>query len=208
MARYTGASCRICRREGAKLFLKGQRCVSSKCAFTRRSYAPGSHRNMRIKLSNYGLQLREKQKVKRIYGVLERQFRRYFHKADKVKGITGEVLLQLLERRLDNIILRAGFAVSLHQARQFVSYGHVTVNGGKVDIPSFSVNKADKIQIKGKEKFIKLIKENLENTKDIAVQGWISVDNAKFSIEILDLPSRTHVPFAVQEQLIVELYSK
>ncbi len=209
MARYTGASCRICRREGTKLFLKGLRCGTDKCAFSRRSYPSGQHgKGRRRKISDYGLQLREKQKVKRIYGVLERQFRRYFHEADRLEGVTGELLLQLLERRLDNVILRSGFAVSLSQARQFVRYGHVTVNGKKVDIPSYLVVSGEKIKIETKEKLVKQIKENLEITKERIVPSWLNVDGANLQAEIVKLPSREEIPFAVQEQLIVELYSK
>lgn len=209
MARYTGASCRICRREGTKLFLKGLRCNTDKCAFARRTYPSGVHgKSRRRKISDYGLQLREKQKVKRIYGILERQFRRYFHEADRLEGVTGELLLQLLERRLDNVILRAGFAVSLPQARQVVRYGHVTVNGKKVDIPSYLVVSGEKIKIETKEKLAKQIKENLEITKERIVPSWLNVASADLKVEITKLPSREEIPFAVQEQLIVELYSK
>ncbi|MFH1063030.1 MAG: 30S ribosomal protein S4 [Candidatus Omnitrophota bacterium] len=212
MARYTGPSCRICRREGSKLFLKGARCATDKCAFTRRSYPAGQHGASRgrgrSKISDYGLQLREKQKVKRIYGVLERQFRRYFYEADRLEGVTGELLLQLLERRLDNVILRTGFAVSLTQARQFVRYGHVQVNGKKVDIPSFLVVAGLSIQIKAKDSLIKLVRENLEITKDRTIPSWLRVDTANLKAEVLKMPLREEVPFAVQEQLIVELYSK
>ncbi|MCP4648958.1 MAG: 30S ribosomal protein S4 [PVC group bacterium] len=208
MARYTGPSCRICRREGSKLFLKGKRCGTDKCSFNRRSYAPGQHGQRRTKISDYGLQLREKQKVKRIYGVLERQFRKYFHESARAKGVTGEILLQMLERRLDNVILRTGFAVSLPQARQIVRYGHVTVNGRKVDIPSFLVHKEDSIQIKCKDKLVKLIKDNLEITQERIKPSWMGIDAANLKAEIKNLPARDEVPFAVQEQLIVELYSK
>ncbi|MFH2137802.1 MAG: 30S ribosomal protein S4 [Candidatus Omnitrophota bacterium] len=208
MARYTGPSCRICRRQGSKLFLKGKRCGTEKCAFNRRSYAPGQHGQRRTKISDYGLQLREKQKVKKIYGVLERQFRRYFHEAAGAKGITGEILLQILERRLDNVLLRTGFAVSLPQARQIVRYGHVKVNGRKVDIPSFLVGVDDKIQVSCKEKLVKLIKENIDVTQERIKPSWLSVDSANLKAEIKSLPARDEVPFAVQEQLIVELYSK
>jgi small subunit ribosomal protein S4 len=212
MARYTGPSCRICRREGSKLFLKGARCATDKCAFTRRSYPAGQHGATRgkgrSKISDYGLQLREKQKVKRIYGVLERQFRRYFYEADRLEGITGELLLQFLERRLDNVILRSGFAVSLTQARQFVRYGHVQVNGKKVNIPSFLVVAGLTIQIKAKDSVIKLVRENLEITKDRTIPSWLKIDTANLKAEVLKMPLRDEVPFAVQEQLIVELYSK
>ncbi|MCK4993593.1 MAG: 30S ribosomal protein S4 [Candidatus Omnitrophica bacterium] len=209
MARYTGASCRICRREGTKLFLKGLRCSTDKCAFVKRSYPSGQHgKGRRRKISDYGLQLREKQKVKRIYGVLERQFRRYFHEADRLEGVTGELLLQLLERRLDNVILRTGFAVSLPQARQIVRYGHVTINGKKVDIPSYLVTTGEKIKIQTKEKLTKQLKENLKITKERIVPSWLNVDSKDLKAEIAKLPTREEVPFAVQEQLIVELYSK
>lgn len=208
MARYIGAACRICRREGAKLFLKGKRCNTEKCSFNRRQYSPGQHGQARVKLSDYGLQLREKQKVKRIYGVLEKQFRRFFRMAARTKGNTGQILLQLLERRLDNVVLRSGFAVSLAQARQIVRYGHVLVNNKRVDIPSYLVGKEDKVQIKGKEKLIKLIKENIETTKDRRIPSWLNVDANNIKAEITKLPARDEVPFPVQEQLIVELYSK
>lgn len=208
MARYTGPSCKICRREGAKLFLKGFRCSTDKCAFNRRSYPSGEHGKARTKLSDYGLQLREKQKVKRIYGILERQFRRYFYEADRLEGVTGELLLQLLERRLDNVVLRCGFAVSLTQARQLVRYGHVRINERKVDIPSYLVTEGQKIQISSKDKLIKQVKENLEITKDRIVPSWLSVDATNIKAEVKKLPVRTEVPFSVQEQLIVELYSK
>jgi len=208
MARYTGPSCRICRREGAKLFLKGIRCSSEKCAFSRRSFPSGQHGKARTKLSDYGLQMREKQKVKRTYGILERQFRRYFFKAEGLPGVTGEVLLQLLERRLDNVILRSGFAVSLTQARQFVRYGHVKINGHKVDIPSYIVSAGQSVQLAGKATLMKLVKENIEATKDRAIPTWLKVDAAQCKTEMVRLPIRSDVPFAVQEQLIVELYSK
>ena len=208
MARYTGPSCRICRREGSKLFLKGKRCTTDKCSFARRSYAPGQHGQRRTKISDYGLQLREKQKVKRIYGVLERQFRKYFHEAARHKGVTGEILLQILERRLDNVVLRSGFAVSLPQARQIVRYGHVKVNDRRVDIPSFLVSPSDKIQVLGKEKLMKLLKDNHEVTQGQAKPTWLEVDSANFKTAVKTLPERSNVPFAVQEQLIVELYSK
>ena len=208
MARYTGPSCRLCRREGAKLFLKGTRCTTEKCAFARRSFPPGMHGKMRTKISDYGLQLREKQKVKRIYGVLERQFRRYFHVAARRKGVTGEFLLQQLERRLDNVVLRAGFALSLPQARQIVRYGHVTVNGRRSSIPSCQVNINNVVEIKAKESVVKLVKDCLEITKDRTVPTWLTVDRTHVKATMTRLPARDDVPFAVQEQLIVELYSK
>ncbi len=208
MARYIGASCKLCRREGAKLFLKGRRCNSDKCAFVRRSYPSGQHGRRRIKQSDYGLQLREKQKVKRIYGVLERQFRRYFHEADRTEGVTGEILLQILERRLDNVLLRAGFALSLAEARQIVRYGHVKVDGKKVDIPSYQIASGQNVSVHGKEKLAQVVKSNLETAKDNGAPSWLKVDAANMKAEVLGLPKREDVPFAVQEQLIVELYSK
>ena len=208
MARYIGPSCRLCRREGTKLFLKGIRCNSEKCAFAKRSFAPGQHGRRRTKISDYGLQLREKQKVKRMYGILEKQFRRYFHDAASAKGITGEILLQILERRLDNVIYKSGFAASLAQARQVVRYGHVVVNGKKVDIPSFLVKKDDSIQVKAKEKLLKVIKENIEVFKDRAIPSWLAVDAAKIRTDVKNLPAREDSPASIQEQLIVELYSK
>ncbi len=208
MARYTGPVCRLCRREGLKLFLKGARCNSEKCSFGKRSYSPGQHGKSRSKVSDYGLQLREKQKVKRIYGVLERQFRRYFHAAAQTKGITGEVLLQLLERRLDNVVYRSGFAVSPAQARQLVRYGHVKVNGRKVNIPSFLVSVEDTVQMREGEKLAKQIRENLEMTKDRKIPSWLKVEATKLEARMSALPRRDEVLFPVQEQLIVELYSK
>ncbi|MBU2541866.1 MAG: 30S ribosomal protein S4 [Candidatus Omnitrophica bacterium] len=211
MARYTGSKCRLCRREGTKLFLKGSRCLTDKCAFTRRSYSPGEHgqgRRSRSKLSNYGMQLREKQKVKRIYGILEKQFRRYFVIASKKSGATGEVLLQLLERRIDNVIFRSCIAASRNQARQFVRHAFISINGRKVTIPSFLVKPDSKITIKPKGKLANLIKENLEANKERAVPAWMRADHEKLTLEILKLPERSDVQFPISEQLIVELYSK
>ncbi len=208
MAKYQDAVCRLCRREGAKLFLKGSRCYTGKCAISRREYAPGQHGQGRIKLSDYGLQLREKQKLKRIYCVLERQFRRYFKIAEKSKGVTGEVLLQLLERRLDNVIQRAGFASSGAEARQMVVHRHVKVNGRTVDIPSYFVKVGDSIKIVGKEKTIKQIKDNIERTKDKGSPKWMETDLNNLEAKIIKLPAREDIGFPIQEQLIVELYSK
>lgn len=208
MAKYADAVCRLCRREGVKLFLKGPRCYTAKCAASRREYAPGQHGQGRIKLSDYGIQLREKQKLRRIYGVLERQFRRYFKIASKSKGVTGEVLLQLLERRLDNAIFRTGFALSRAEARQVVSHGHVMVNGRVVDVPSYMLKVGDSIQLKGNEGFVKGLKENIEIAKDRGVPKWMAVDANAFSAKISKLPGRDDVGFPIQEQLIVELYSK
>lgn len=209
MARYIEAVCRLCRREGVKLFLKGTRCVTDKCSVSKRSYSPGQHGQARVKLSDYGLQLREKQKVKRIYGILEKHFRHLFEIASKSKGITGEMLLQLLERRLDNVIFRLGFAVSRANARQIVKHGFVYVNNKRVDIPSFLVKKDDIIQIKTKnEKFLNKIAEMIELTKDRGVSGWLEVDDKNFSGKVVRLPQKEDVGFPIREQLIVELYSK
>jgi small subunit ribosomal protein S4 len=209
MARYTASSCRVCRREGAKLFLKGQRCYTEKCAFDKRSYAPGQHgKGQRTKLSNYGLQLREKQKVKKIYGILERQFRKYFQSASRSKGITGSKLLELLERRLDNVIFRSCFASSRPEARQIVMHGHVLVNNRKVDIPSYSVKSGDIVVIKPKEKTAKRVKESVEKLKDRGLPSWIEVDKEGLKSKIARLPERSDMAADIKEQLIVELYSK
>ena len=211
MARYTGAVCRLCRREGIKLFLKGQRCFSEKCAIEKRNFVPGEHgRNVRMrrKLVGYGLQLREKQKVKRMYGVLEKQFRRYFEKAARKKGITGTLLMQLLERRLDNIVYRLGFASSRNQARQFVLHGHVQVNSRKTTIPSYLVSKGDEIAIRQKSQENVLIKSNLEDVLGQGVPGWLELDGQNFKGQVLELPEREHLTIPVEESLIVELYSK
>ena len=209
MARYIEAVCRLCRREGEKLFLKGTRCSTEKCAMAKRPYAPGQHgERRRTKLSNYGLQLREKQKVKRIYGVLERQFRRYFKIASKTKGVTGKVLLQSLERRLDNVIFRMGIAISRSQARQIVRHNHIHVNNRRVNIPSYSVDKDDIIQVKTKEKALKKIKENLEISKERTVPSWLEFDAAALTAKVVRLPEKEDIQQPIEEQLIVELYSK
>ena len=209
MGRYTGAVCRLCRREGEKLFLKGTRCFTEKCGVARRAYPPGQHgEGRRTKLSNYGLQLREKQSVKRIYGVLERQFRKYFEIASKKKGVTGKVLLQLLERRLDNVIFRMGLSISRAQARQIVRHNMVYVNNKRVNIPSFLVEKDDVVQVKVKEKASKKIKEILEISKDRTVPSWLQYDSSSWSAKILRLPEKEDIQQPIQEQLIVELYSK
>jgi len=209
MARYKGAVCRLCRREKEKLFLKGTKCVTEKCPVSRRSYIPGEHgKTARFKLSNYGLQLREKQKVKRMYGVLEKQFRRYFHIAAKSKGVTGKILLQLLERRLDNLIFRAGIGLSHAQARQIVRHNFVYVNSKRVNIPSYLVKAEDIINIKTKKKADKLIKDNIELSKERTQPGWLEVNKDKLEIKILRLPEKEDIQQPIQEQLIVELYSK
>jgi small subunit ribosomal protein S4 len=209
MARRTGAMCRLCRREGIKLFLKGTRCVSEKCSFDKRGYNPGQHgQRRRGKLSDYGMQLREKQKVKRIYGILEKQFRGYFQKAERQKGVTGETLLQILERRLDNVVFRACFASSRAQARQMVKHNIVRVNDEKVNIPSFIVKKGDIVHIKVNSENSKIMEENLKVNKDRGIPKWLDLNDMQFSVTIKELPARDDVGFPVEEQLIVELYSK
>jgi len=208
MARYTGPVCRLCRREGEKLFLKGTRCETEKCGITKRNYAPGQHGQLRIKLSNYGLQLREKQKVKRMYGILERQFRKYFNIAAKRKGVTGKVLLQLLERRIDNAVFRLGLATSRAEARQLVRHNFVYVNSRRVNIPSYLIELSDTIELKPKEKSLKAIRENLEMAKSREVPSWLQFDAAKLAATVLRLPEKEDIPQQIQEQLIVELYSK
>lgn len=209
MAKYTGPSCRLCRRETMKLFLKGPRCYTEKCGVARRDFPPGQHGQMRAaKLSNYGLQLREKQKVKRIYGVMERQFRRYFQIASKSKGVTGKVLLQELERRLDSVLFRLCFATSHMQGRQIVRHGSVYVNNRRVNIPSFSVKQGDLIEVKGKEGVKKAIKANIELSKDRGVPHWLESDLENLKGKVLRLPDREDIQMPIQEQLIVELYSK
>jgi len=209
VARYINAVCRLCRREGEKLFLKGTRCFTEKCSVAKRAYPPGQHgQGRRTKLSNYGLQLREKQKVRRMYGILEKQFRRYFAIASKSKGVTGKVLLQLLERRLDNVVFRLGLAISRPQGRQIVRHNQIYVNSKRVNIPSYLVSKDDIIQLKAKEKAILKIKENLEISKERAVSGWLEFNPAEMTAKVLRLPEKEDIQQQIQEQLIVELYSK
>lgn len=208
MARYIRPSCRLCRREGQKLFLKGTRCVGDKCAVTRRTYAPGQHGQIRTKESNYGLQLREKQKVKRLYGVLEKQFKHFFKIAERSKGVTGPTLLQLLERRLDNLIFRANYAASRAQARQLVQHGSVYVNNRRVDIPSYTVKVGDEVTIKTNEAAGKRLAEMFESLKDRLVPKWLEVDSKNLKVKITAMPARDDVGFPIQEQLIVELYSR
>jgi small subunit ribosomal protein S4 len=209
MARYTDAVCRLCRREVEKLFLKGPKCNTEKCPVTKRAYAPGQHgAGRRQKLSNYGVQLREKQKVKRMYGVLEKQFRKYFAIAERTKGVTGKVLLQLLERRLDNVVFRMGVAVSRAQSRQMVRHNMVNVNSRRVNIPSFLIDAGDEIEIKVKDKVLNKIKENLELTKDRDVPKWLEFNRQDLKAKISRLPEKEDIRFTIQEQLIVELYSK
>jgi small subunit ribosomal protein S4 len=209
VARYTGPVCRLCRREGIKLFLKGPRCFSDKCAIEKRNFAPGQHgRDRKAKIVGYGLQLREKQKAKRMYFTLESQFRAYYEKANAAPGVTGELLLQQLERRLDSVAFRLGFAISRRQARQVVRHGHVEVNGRKVNIPSFQVSVGDEIRVREASKTLPVF----EGARDYSGQGaqpqWISVDRNNMSGKILSLPKREDIHLPVNEQLIVELYSK
>ena len=207
MARYTGASCRLCRREGQKLFLKGERCYGTKCALEKRNYAPGQHgQDRRSKTTEYGLQLREKQKAKRFYGILETQFRNYFEKAAKKKGQTGENLLVSLETRLDNVIFRMGFASSRKEARQLVTHNHFVVNGKKQNIPSFCVKAGDVIKVKEKSTASPKFKE----IKDMAIStpSWITVDTEKLEGKVVAMPTREEIDTPIAEHLIVELYSK
>lgn len=207
MARYTDAKCRLCRREGLKLFLKGDRCNTEKCAIERRAYAPGEHGQGRGKRSDYGIQLREKQKVRRTYGILEQQFRLYFKKAERMKGVTGENLLQLLERRLDNVIYRTGFAASRSEARQVVRHRHITVNGKVVNIPSFLVKPGYEVAVREKSRTHGRVSV-LAETPSREAPNWMEVDLKEFKASIVSLPTREHVDLPVQESLIVELYSK
>lgn len=206
MARYTGPSCRICRREGTKLFLKGDRCYTDKCSVSKREYAPGQHGQQRKKVSEYGLQLREKQKTRKFYGVLESQFRKYFEMAVKRKGITGENLLQILETRLDNVVYRIGYANSRAEARQLVRHAHFLLNGKKVNIPSLLVSAGDVIEVREKSKDIPSIKAMGEVTRSIP--KWLDVDTNSFTGKIVAMPSREEVDLPVKEHYIVELYSK
>jgi small subunit ribosomal protein S4 len=209
MARYIGPVCRLCRREGMKLFLKGERCYGEKCAIEKRNVPPGQHgRARKAKMVGYGVQLREKQKVKRTYGVLENQFRRYFEEADRQKGITGELLLQMLERRLDNVVYRLGFATSRAQARQLVRHGHFTVNGKKVDIPSFAVRQGDTVAVRQGSVQNPTIQHAMEEVKGRGIPEWLALEGAAPAGRVSQLPSRAQINLPVQEQLIVELYSK
>ena len=209
MGRYTDAVCRQCRREGEKLFLKGDRCYSDKCAVERKNYSPGMHgQGRRQKVSEYGLQLREKQKTRRIYGILEKQFRNYFAKADRQQGITGENLLILLERRLDNVVYRLGFAASRKEARQLVNHGHFTINGKKASIPSMLVKVNDVIQVKEKSKELAKFQEIKEQAAYKTPPEWLSVDVENLTGRVLAYPVREQIDTPVNEQLIVELYSR
>ena len=209
MATYREAKCRLCRREGEKLFLKGTRCFTEKCAFERRGYAPGEHgKDRRQKETSYGQQLRMKQKARRIYGVLETQFRNYFAKAEHQKGVTGSNLLLMLERRLDNLVFRLGFAPSRSSARQLVRHRHFTVNERIVDVPSFQVRVGDEIRVRPGSKDLTAIQSSLEGNKGREMMSWLSLDSEKLAGRILEYPTRGNIPTKVTEQLIVELYSK
>ncbi len=208
MARYTKSVCRLCRRENLKLFLKGERCYTEKCAIDRRNYPPGQHGQSRKKFSDYGTQLREKQKVKRLYGILENQFRNTFKEADRQKGITGEILLSLLERRLDNTVYRLGFANSRNEARQLVKHSHFLVNQTKVNIPSYLVKPGDIIQLREKSKKVVRILESLEGVARRGVPQWLELDKEQLKGSVKALPTREDITIPIQEKLIVELYSK
>jgi small subunit ribosomal protein S4 len=207
MARYTGPVCRLCRRERMKLFLKGAKCDTMKCPVERKPYPPGQHGRGRIRDSEYLLQLREKQKCRRIYGMLEKQFRNLYALAAREKGITGENLLRMLEQRLDNVVFRAGFSASRNQARQFVRHGHVNVNGKRVTIPSYMVKKGDVIELGAKAQKMIVVRHNLD-TIDRAVPMWLEVEGSSHKATVRDLPMREQIDIPVREQLIVELYSK
>ena len=208
MARYTGAVCRLCRREGAKLFLKGDRCYTEKCSFSRREYAPGEAGRKRVKESEYRMQLREKQKTKRLYGLLEKQFHHYYEMASRQQGVTGENLLRILESRLDNVVYRLGFAKSRAEARQQVRHGHIYVNGRRVDIPSFRVRPGDLVSVAPKAKDMLVIKSALISNERVSVPAWLEVDIEKLQGSVLSLPQRDQIDSDIREQLIVELYSK
>ena len=208
MSRYRGSVCRLCRRENMKLFLKGDRCFSDKCSFDRRGYPPGEHGQKRGKMSDYGTQLREKQKVRRIYGVSEQQFRIFFKEADRQKGVTGSNLLNLLERRLDNVVFRMGFVNSRNQGRHFVRHNHFTVNGKKANSPSFLVKNGDVVELKEKSRNIQAISDSLEAVVRRGMPQWIQLDKDNFKGAVTGMPAREDITLPIQEQLVVELYSK
>lgn len=208
MARYLGSVCRLCRREGTKLFLKGARCFTEKCAIERRSYAPGQHGQDRPRLSEYQMQLREKQKLKRIYGLLERQFRAYFLKAERRKGITGENLLQMLERRLDNVVYKLGLASSRSEARQFVNHGHFLVNGKIVNIPSYITKIGDVIEVKPSSRSMTRVQASLSTVDGRGVPSWLELDKEQYRGRVKALPTKEEIALPVNEQLVVELYSR
>lgn len=208
MARYTGPSCRLCRRQNMELFLKGERCYTDKCAIKRRNYPPGQHGQLRVKVSDYGTQLREKQKVRRIYGILEKQFRGYFHEADRMRGVTGENLLSLLERRLDNTVYRLGFASSRTEARILIRHCHFTLNGRKVNIPSIQCRVGDVIELREKSRSVTCITESLEAVVRRGHPQWLELNKDAFKGIVKALPIREDITLPIQEQLVVELYSK
>jgi len=209
MARYRGPVCRLCRREGEKLFLKGERCQTEKCAIERRAYAPGQHgRDRRLRITPYGLQLREKQKARRIYGIMERQFRNYFQAAARMPGVTGENLLRILESRLDNLVYRMGFAPSRKSARQLVLHGHFTVNGKKVSVPSYQARPGDVVSVREDSRNLPLIQGTIENRGGRDLPDWLESNTRTLKGRLLRLPSRDAIPTTIQENMIVELYSK
>lgn len=208
MARYIGPVCKLCRRENLKLFLKGDRCYSDKCAFDRRPYPPGQHGQGRIKFSEYAVRLREKQKVRRMYGIFERQFRRYFQFADQSKGVTGENLLRFLERRLDNVVYRIGFASTRSEARQLVRHNHVLVNGKRVNIPSYLTRANQTVSIRERSKKIARIAESMEAVERRGPVSWLELDKANFQGVVKQLPARDDITMPIQEQMIVEFYSR
>jgi len=209
LARYIGSVCKLCRREGTKLFLKAERCYTDKCGITRRSYPPGQHGQARVKQSEYCIQLREKQKIRRLYGVLESQFRGYFEKAERMKGVTGDNLLQLLERRLDNVVQRVGFAGSKKEARQLVRHGHLLVNGRKVNIPSYLLKAGDIVELREKSRGIVQIQQTLTAVEKRGFPSWLEIDKTQFRGKVLSIPARDECTMpSVKEQLVVELYSK
>lgn len=208
MARYSGPLCKLCRREGEKLFLKGSRCYTEKCSIERRKYAPGEHGQSRGKLSDYGIQLREKQKVRRIYGVLENQFRNYYEKASRMKGVTGEALLQFLERRFDTVVFRMGFALNRREARQMIKHRHFLVNNRMVDIPSYLLRHGDVVELAPKSRDNSTFKDNLAIAEHRRLPSWLEIDIQNFAGRFLRIPSREEIQLPVQEQLIVEFYSK
>ena len=209
MARYTGAVCRLCRREGTKLFLKGTKCTSDRCPLEKRNFPPGMHgEDRKAKIVGYGLQLHEKQKAKRMYFTLEGQFREYYEKANRAAGVTGELLIQQLERRLDNVAFRLGFAISRRQARQVVRHGHVSVNGRKVNIPSYQVNAGDEIAIRESAKKLLIVEQGAQNAAQSPMPAWLEMNFDTLTGRVLSLPKRKDISLPINEQLIVELYSK
>jgi len=208
LARDTGPRCRQCRRENMKLFLKGERCFTDSCAFDRRQYAPGQHGQGRTKFSSYGEQLREKQKVKRMYGVLEKQFRTYYHKASQRKGVTGENLIKTLESRLDNMLFRLGFSSSRSEGRQLIKHGHFLINGKKVDVPSYLLKADDVISVRERSRKVERIKQAMETAKQRGIPRWLELNIEQFEGKVIAVPERDEITTPIKEQLIVELYSK